>query len=111
MELFEIFPRVFSTGAVFFDIPSFSQIPSSWAAPLTKVMAEEVTERPNDPNIGRKCAGCGVGIEALGSPIIPPAIVPPTRTISGFVPKNAGVQTTKSALFPTSTEPTYFETP
>ena len=32
-------------------------------------------------------------------------------TISGFTPKNAGFQTTRSAIFPLSIEPTYSEIP
>ena len=50
--------------------------------------------------------GCGVGIEALGSPIKAVLIDPPIHTISGFTPKNALSQIQKSALFPSSMEPT-----
>jgi len=50
--------------------------------------------------------GCGVGIDALPSPIIAPAMKPPLITSSGFTPKNAGRQRTRSAIFPTSSDPT-----
>ncbi|MNL46937.1 hypothetical protein D3C87_1696890 [compost metagenome] len=49
--------------------------------------------------------GWGVGIEALGSPIGAAAMEPPSSTISGFTPKKAGFQSTRSARLPTSTEP------
>ena len=39
------------------------------AAALTKVTDDCSTLRPNAPNIGRVYTGCGVGIEAFGSPI------------------------------------------
>ena len=35
----------------------------------TKVTDELSNERPYEENIGREWIGCGVGIEALGSPI------------------------------------------
>ena len=49
--------------------------------------------------------GCGVGIEALGSPICAQAMKPPLMTSSGLAPKKAGFQRTRSASLPTSTEP------
>ena len=63
------------------------------------------------PNIGLKCTGCGVGIEAFTSPIMDAAMKPPFSTISGFTPKKAGFQRTRSASFPTSTEPMMSEQP
>jgi hypothetical protein len=42
---------------------------------------------------------------AFGSPICAIAMVPPTSTISGFTPKKAGFQSTRSALLPSSTDP------
>ncbi len=50
--------------------------------------------------------GCGVGIDALPSPIIAPAMKPPLMTSSGLTPKNAGFQSTRSAILPTAIEPT-----
>src|SRR4028118_2144941 len=38
-------------------------------------------------------------------------MAPPFRIISGFTPKNAGFHKTRSANFPTSTEPTKCEMP
>ena len=62
--------------------------------------------RPKLPNIGRVNTGCGVGIEAFGSPIAADMGKPPFKTISGFTPKNAGFHNTRSASLPTSIEPT-----
>ncbi|SSS48629.1 Uncharacterised protein [Acinetobacter baumannii] len=39
------------------------------------------------------------------SPIGAAAIMPPLMIMEGFTPKNAGFHNTKSASFPTSTEP------
>ena len=58
------------------------------------------------PNIGRGSTGCGVGIDALASPICAHAIIPPFTTTCGRTPKNAGSHSTRSASLPTSTEPT-----
>ena len=54
---------------------------------------------------------CGVGIEALGSPIGAAAIAPPLTTRSGLMPKKAGDHSTRSASLPASTEPTWRDTP
>ena len=51
-------------------------------------------------------SGCGVGIDALASPICAHAMNPPFNTISGLAPKNAGFHRIRSASFPTSTDPT-----
>ncbi len=61
---------------------------------------------PKAPNIGRKWTGCGVGIDALGSPIAAAAIMPPLRINDGLTPKNAGRHSTRSASLPGSIEPT-----
>ena len=37
--------------------------------------------------------------------------MPPSITMSGFTPKKAGVQSTRSASLPTSTEPMYSSMP
>ena len=61
--------------------------------------------RPNAPNIGRGSTGCGVGIDALASPIAPHAITPPLTTTCGRTPKNRGSYSTRSASLPGSIEP------
>ena len=66
---------------------------------------------PSAPNIGFIITGCGVGIEAFASPILAAIIIPPLITTSGFTPKRAGFQITKSANFPTSKEPMTSEVP
>ena len=55
--------------------------------------------------------GSQVGIDALASPIFEATIMPPLMTMSGFAPKKAGFQSTRSAHLPASTEPTYEATP
>ena len=52
---------------------------------------------PKEENIGLEYTGCGVGIDALGSPICAQAILPPCNTISGLTPKKAVSQITISA--------------
>ena len=54
---------------------------------------------------GRIRTGCGVGIEAFGSPRAPTTMPPPLITTLGLTPKNFGSQSTRSASLPTSTEP------
>ena len=66
---------------------------------------------PSAPNIGFMITGCGVGIEAFASPILAAIIIPPLITTSGFTPKRAGFQITKSANLPTSKEPMTSEVP
>ena len=61
--------------------------------------------------MSRVTTGCGVGIEALPSPIIAPAMNPPLMMSSGLTPKNAGFHNTRSASFPTAIEPTSDEMP
>ena len=60
--------------------------------------AERAEHRPHH-------TGCGVGIDALASPICAHAIRPPLITSSGREPKKAGRQSTRSASLPTSIEP------
>ena len=62
--------------------------------------------RPYAPNICRINTGCGVGIDAFGSPICAQAMNPPLITISGFAPKNVGFHNTRSASLPISIDPT-----
>src|SRR5271156_1057302 len=62
---------------------------------------------PKLPNMPRYKTGCGVGMEALASPITLQAIKPPLTIISGLAPKKAGFHKTKSASLPGSMEPTW----
>ena len=52
-----------------------------------------------------------MGMEASGSPICDQAMKPPFTTSSGRIPKKAGRHSTRSASFPTSTEPTSCDSP
>ena len=80
--------------------------PTSSAA-ARRTRASAAPPRGREPaNIGRISTGCGVGIDALGSPIGAQAIAPPLITSCGRTPKNAGSHSTRSASLPTSTEPT-----
>ena len=55
--------------------------------------------------------GCGVGIDAFGSPIAAYTIAPPLITTSGRQPKNFGSHRTRSASLPGSTDPTSWSMP
>ncbi len=83
-------PRQSSTATTRCDSPSRSASPSSTAAGDTKAIDVWPAVRPNAPNIGRGSTGCGVGIDALASPIAPHAITPPLTTTCGRTPKNRG---------------------
>ncbi len=78
--------------------------PSSRATGATQ--ASDVLDGMVAPNMGRAITGCGVGIDALASPIWAQAITPPLTTTDGRTPKNAGSHKHRSASLPTSTEPT-----
>src|SRR4051794_16445871 len=94
--------RTLAIGASVFARPSRSPIRASNARRDTKVSELFASAPPNAPNIGREYTGCGVGIDALASPIIADAIVPPFRIRLGLTPKNAGFHTTRSAHLPTA---------
>ncbi len=71
----------------------------------TNVRLVRALARPIAPNIGRMITGWAGGMDAFASPICAHAMKPPFTTISGLMPKNAGFQITRSASFPTSTDP------
>ena len=104
-------------AAVAHRLDAFGQAVTSADAFLHRSLADErerrsrQSRRPKLPNIGRMKTGCGVGIEALGSPICDQAMTPPLITISGLTPKNAGFHSTRSASLPTSIEPTRWPKP
>mmetsp|Transcript_125600 Transcript_125600/g.349746 ORF Transcript_125600/g.349746 Transcript_125600/m.349746 type:complete len:216 (-) Transcript_125600:1998-2645(-) len=104
MSAFPMF-RVDFTAMTCLSRPYLSLTPAPAAAAETKLTQLGPTALPKLPNMGRINTGCGVGIEALGSPICAHAIVPPFMTNSGFAPNIAGVQRHMSASFPTSMEP------
>ena len=81
------------------------------ASSVTKYTEVAAAAAGAAPNIGRESSGCGVGMEALASPIRPQAIIPPLRTTCGRTPKNAGSHSTRSASLPTSTDPTSASSP
>ena len=98
--------RTLPTAAMVLVNPSRPAMSASKAARETKVSELFASDPPKAPNIGRPYTGCGVGIDAFGSPIIAAAIVPPLRIRLGLTPKNAGFHSTRSAHFPTAIEPT-----
>mmetsp|Transcript_39931 Transcript_39931/g.118454 ORF Transcript_39931/g.118454 Transcript_39931/m.118454 type:complete len:262 (+) Transcript_39931:516-1301(+) len=98
--------RVPLTGSVDLLSPYRAPTPAACAAPDTKASEVPPTAPGCAPNIGRITTGCGVGMEAFGSPICAHAMVPPLMTISGFAPNSAGFHTTRSASMPGCTEPT-----
>src|SRR5580698_10675610 len=97
--------RQFLTGAMSFFRPSRCAMSALSDASDTKVMLVAAVAAPKLPNIGRYITGCGVGIEAFGSPMALQAMNPPLTIISGFTPKNAGFHRTRSASFPGSMDP------
>src|SRR5947199_10242772 len=98
--------RQFSTATDCFRKPSFFGTSPSMAAADRNVRLVAAVAPPNEPNIGRYQTGCGVGIEALASPIRLQEIKPPLIIMSGLTPKNAGRHNTRSANLPGSIEPT-----
>ena len=98
--------RVWRTGTARRERPSCAGMPASIEACETKVTEDTASAPPKAPNIGRKWTGCGVGIDAFGSPIAAIAIMPPLTIRYGLTPKNAGFQSTRSASLPGSIEPT-----
>src|SRR5258708_7553377 len=92
-------------------MPSFLPSPDATAAFEENTTDEPVSDLPKAANIGWECTGCGVGIDAFGSPIGAATIEPPLMMHSGLTPKKAGDHSTRSASFPFSTEPISFETP
>src|SRR5580698_7909574 len=86
-------------------------MPRSYAARETNVTHVLDRAEPYAPNIGRYIVGCGVGSEALGSPILAQLIIPPLITILGFAPKKARSHNTKSASLPGEIEPRTCPTP
>src|ERR1700759_3683576 len=92
-------------------MPSFLPRPEATAALEANTTEDAVSDLPKAANIGWECTGCGVGIEAFGSPIGAATIEPPLMMHSGLTPKNAGAHSTRSASLPFSTEPISLETP
>src|SRR5215216_5759893 len=85
-----LMPRHFRTAEIRFCKPRVFATPRSSAAFDTNVRLVAYGARPKLPNIGRVITGCGVGIDAFGSPMAADMGKPPFTTISGFTPKNAG---------------------
>src|ERR1700740_2607340 len=92
-------------------MPSLRFRPEVTAALEVNTTEDAVSDLPNAANIGWECTGCGVGIEAFGSPMGAATIEPPLTMQSGLTPKKAGDHSTRSASLPFSTEPTRLETP
>lgn len=63
------------------------------------------------PNVGRKYTGCTVGMEPFESPVFDMTSWPPLMMFSGRTPKCLGRYSTRSAILPTSTDPTCCEMP
>src|SRR4051794_21676110 len=89
MSRFDIV-RQLRTAARRFESPYDGATPRSIECCDTNASDAPPPAPPYDPNIGRMLTGCGVGIEALGSPICAQAIKPPLSTNSGLTPKKAG---------------------
>ena len=98
-------PRQCFTGRMRFSSFSAAMWPSAMARCETNARLVAPVARPSAPNIGRMYEGCGVGIEAFGSPICAHAMKPPLSTSSGRDPKKAGRHRQRSAHLPTSIDP------
>ena len=94
-----------------FSRPSERGTPAWMDAWDMNVMDERAAALPYAPNALRYQRGCGVGMDAFGSPMTPWTICPPLMIRSGLTPKNLGSHSTRSANLPSSTEPTAWETP
>ena len=99
-------PRTSTTGTSARRTAIRAASPLSTAAGATKASEVAAATTGAAPHIGRGSTGCGVGMEAFGSPIAAQATMPPLRTACGRTPKNAGSQSTRSASLPGCTEPT-----
>ena len=76
----------------------FAHLPFEDNIAKTKRIVEIKLPRPRSSEI--------VGSDAFGSPITAQLTTPPFSTILGLAPKNAGSHSTRSAILPTSTDPT-----
>mmetsp|Transcript_8525 Transcript_8525/g.18656 ORF Transcript_8525/g.18656 Transcript_8525/m.18656 type:complete len:272 (-) Transcript_8525:1560-2375(-) len=103
--------RVPRTGSTRLERPYLAFTSALAAAAETKATEVRPTAPGEAPNIGRITTGCGVGMDALGSPIWAHAMVPPLMTISGLAPKSSGFQRTRSASLPGCTDPTRCDMP
>mmetsp|Transcript_46019 Transcript_46019/g.107302 ORF Transcript_46019/g.107302 Transcript_46019/m.107302 type:complete len:281 (-) Transcript_46019:872-1714(-) len=103
--------RVPRTASTRFERPYLPLISAATAAPETKATDVRPTAPPSAPNMRRIKTGCGVGMEAFGSPICAHAMVPPLITISGLAPNSSGFHSTMSASLPTCREPTRCDMP
>ena len=74
--------------------------------PATRTSPSGRRRRRRSTRVGRISTGCGVGIEAFGSPSAAHTMAPPLITSSGRTPKKRGSHSTRSASLPGSTEPT-----
>src|SRR5512132_4404117 len=92
-------------------MPSLRASPPVIAAFEVNTTDDAVSDLPSAANIGWQCTGCGVGMEAFGSPMGAATIEPPLMMQSGLTPKKAGDHSTRSASLPFSTEPISFDTP
>mmetsp|Transcript_2828 Transcript_2828/g.4115 ORF Transcript_2828/g.4115 Transcript_2828/m.4115 type:complete len:207 (+) Transcript_2828:317-937(+) len=103
--------RVFVTASTCFPRPYLLLTSAFTAALDTKAMDVPPTAPGCAPYIGRITTGCGVGMDAFGSPICDHAIVPPLMIISGLDPNLDGFHRTISASFSVSREPTRWDMP
>src|ERR1700693_267866 len=92
-------------------MPSLRASPPATAALEENITEDAVSDLRKAAHLGGERSGCGVGMEALGSPMGAATIEPPLMMQSGLTPKNAGDHSTRSAILPFSTEPISFETP
>ena len=95
--------RVLDTARSLRRSPSWSARPASSAAGETN--ETDRSGAAGAARVGRSRVGCGVVMDAFGSPSEPQTTAPPLTTISGRTAKKRGSHNTRSAILPTSIEP------
>ncbi len=101
--------RVGRTASTSRRNPSDSRRPFSAAAGDTNDTASDAASSAT--SAGRISTGCGVGIDAFGSPRAAHTMAPDLRTTDGRTPKNLGSHSTRSASLPGSIDPTRWSMP
>ena len=76
-------------------LPTRSVFAIPWSSDARETNASEMASvaRPNAPNIGRMSTGCGVGMDAFGSPIGAQAIAVDPRALLRILHSEAGANT------------------
>ena len=99
-------PRHPCTGTSRRSVPSLRASATGSAAAETNVVDRAAAALGRPAQSGANRVGSARSTEAFPSPNGAQASTPALRTASGFTPKNAGPQSTMSAMRPGESEPT-----